>query len=191
MSFPATYASPPPRYISTLVDSSFVPAERANSTFDLSGLKMECRDVSFEEVQSVLSNVVTEDRLLSDLARSIVGILNDEDEDAPPTDFAISQTLTLVATSKILLAQRWRTPRVATDGYGGLRLSWKEGQREIRAVITGSRDSERYLYWEDPSGYGSISNFTAVTLFSYLETLIGKRDFSRPGTRTNASTAGV
>jgi hypothetical protein len=188
MSFPAQYIdAPPPLYISTLVDDRF-PTEKRNSFFNLFGIekKMHDAEASWQQFESIIVNSVAEDRPLKDLARLIVDIRNDRDEESPPTDYAVSQTISLVETSAMLLAQRWKLPRLATDGYGGLRLSWKENNRELRAVVTASREKERYLYWEDPGGYGSISNFTAITLFSYLDSLLGGKDFARIATGSTA-----
>jgi hypothetical protein len=176
---PTCYAeAPAPRYVSTLVENR-IPAETASSIYSPGGfdsLLIEAKNRA-QQLQSVLSNTVVSDDPRKDLSARIVEIRNDEDEDAPPTEYAIAQALSLTEDSANLLAQKWRVPRVATDGYGGLRLSWRDGKRELRAVITGTKDKERYLYWEEIGGYGSIPNFTAITLFSYLDRLIGKRAF--------------
>ena len=182
MTFPAYLDAPPPRYISTLVDDRASTSGSPCSFLIPFGNKGQALvDILWHELPFTCANSVGELGPLNELARMILEIQNDREEDSPPTDYAISQALTLVGVSSELLAQRWKLPRVATDGYGGLRLSWKENLREVRAVITGSREKERYLYWEGQSGYGSISNFTAVTLFSYLDRLLGGKEFARAG----------
>ncbi len=175
------YAEAPlPRYVSTLV-SNRVPSERVASIYSPRGLGVQLTETASraEELQSlIMSSSLALGDPTRNISARIIEIRNDEDEDSPPTEYAISQALHLTEDSANLLAQKWRAPRVATDGYGGLRLSWRDGQRELRAVIAGNKDKERYLYWEDIGGYGSIPNFTATTLFTYLDRFTSKRALS-------------
>ena len=100
----------------------------------------------------------------------VKSLQKDDDEDAPPDSHALSEVLRLVPFSRSQLAQRWLPPRVASDGFGGIRLSWQKGQYEVRAVISGGEIArENYLYWEDGNTYGSVPNFTPATLFAYLD----------------------
>jgi hypothetical protein len=185
MTIPANHIevikAPPPAYISTLVDYPGDLVERPWSIFIPGGSKgnVQLGTIYWHQSHPIPGTATIAKGPLSVLERQILEIQNDAEEDAPPTDYAVAQTLSLVDISIDLLAQRWKLPRLATDGYGGLRLSWKNNIREIRAVITGSREKERYLYWEGPSGYGSIPNFTAVTLFSYLDELLDGQEFAR------------
>jgi hypothetical protein len=170
--------APAPQYVSTLIENR-IPSSVVSSIYSSGGFDMLLVDAKnrAQQLQSVLFNEVVTDDPRKDLSSRIVEIRNDEDEDAPPTEYAIAQALSLTEDSANLLAQRWRAPRVATDGYGGLRLSWRDGRRELRAVITGSKERERYLYWEEIGGYGSVANFTAITLFSYLDRLLSNKAF--------------
>lgn len=109
-----------------------------------------------------------------------VRALQDEDDDIPPDEKALAEVLRLVPFSRSQLAQRWAAPRVAPDGYGGVRLTWKHNQREVRAVISGIQTTRSsYIYWEDGDEYGTVSNFTPATLYSYLDRLEGEGPFER------------
>jgi hypothetical protein len=169
-----------PRYVSTLV-SNRVPSERVASIYCPQGLSVQFAetDIWAEGLQSlIMSDSLALDDPTRNISDRIFEISNDEDEDSPPTEYAITQALYLTKDSANLLAQKWHTPRVATDGYGGLRLSWRDGKRELRAVIAGNKNKERYLYWEDTGRYGSIPNFTATTLFTYLDRFTNNRTLS-------------
>jgi hypothetical protein len=170
----------PPRYVSTLVTNR-VPSEIVASIYNPRGLSLQPTEVAnrAEELQAlIMSSSVAIGDPTRNISARLIEIRNDEDEDSPPTEYAVAQALHLTEDSAKLLAQKWRSPRVATDGYGGLRLSWRDGKRELRAVIAGNKDKERYLYWEDIGGYGSIPNFTATTLFTYLDRFTSSRALS-------------
>jgi hypothetical protein len=168
---------PPLAYISTLTEGGCPGYGNNGSIFPLE--TETCYGLPVTLTYEAHSNCV--DAPLTMLANELSVILNDEDEDAPPTPYAINQSILVCTVPSQLLSHNWRKPRIATDGYGGIRLSWKSGKRELRAVVAGSQDRDRYLYWEDESGYGSISNFTAVTLFTYLDALVANRPFPTPG----------
>jgi hypothetical protein len=126
------------------------------------------------------SSLLNEDPVFSAFFQEVKGLQNDEEEDAPPDSHALAQVLRLTPFSRNQLAQNWSSPRVASDGFGGVRLTWRKNQREVRAVISGGQTTRgSYLYWEDTDGYGTVPNFTAATLFTYLDRLEKAAPFER------------
>jgi hypothetical protein len=115
------------------------------------------------------SSLLGEDSVFKAFFQEIESLQKDEEEDVPPDSHSVSEVLRLVPFSRSQLAQHWFPPRVASDGFGGIRLSWQKGWYEVRAVISG-RETARanYLYWEDGNAYGTVPNFTSATLFTYL-----------------------
>ena len=113
------------------------------------------------------------DKAYADFVNEVFSLSSDEEE-APPADHVVERILELTPFAKQLLAQDWSQPWVTTDGSGGLRLSWRHGTRELRAVLLADRQRERYLYWQDGSEYGAIPNFGSATLFSRLRWLNGR-----------------
>jgi len=115
------------------------------------------------------SSLLADDPLFKAFFQEVKGLQEDENEDAPPDSHALAEILRLVPFSRNQLAQRWFTPRIAADGFGGVRLTWRKGQTEVRAVISGARTKRRsYLYWEDGDEYYTVSDFTPATLLSHL-----------------------
>jgi hypothetical protein len=110
-----------------------------------------------------------DDTLLLDVLREIVNLRHDPDEDSPPTEFALEEVARLIPLSRIRLGQNWIRPRVATDGYNGLRLSWRDGRRELRAIISGDPAREHFLYRQENDQYDAVPKFTAVTLYTFLD----------------------
>ena len=90
-----------------------------------------------------------------------------EEDETPPSDDVIDWVLGSTVLPKFLLAQNWRGPRVTSDDEGGIRLSWREGDRELRAIVPVDL-SQRYLYWQDGMKYGGIPNFGSGTLYLRL-----------------------
>jgi hypothetical protein len=118
------------------------------------------------------SSLLREDPVFSGFFQDVQALQDDEDEDAPPDSRALAEVLRLVPMSRNQLAERWFLPRVASDGFGGVRLTWRRPHAEVRAVISGGATIRRsYLYWEDESGYGTVPDFTPTTLSTYLDRL--------------------
>jgi hypothetical protein len=130
--------------------------------------------------QTLGSSLLAEDSLFKTFFQEVESLQADEDEDTPPDSHALSEVLRLVPFSRSQLAQHWFVPRVASDGFGGVRLSWRKDQREVRAVISGEGVARgNYLYWEDGSAYGTVPNFTPATLFACLDQMEKGTPFER------------
>jgi hypothetical protein len=97
---------------------------------------------------------------------------NVEDEDDQIADNARNTALALAESAYAKLPNKWRKPRVATDGGGGVRLTWKSGGREIRAVFPADPRRVQYLYKEEGDVHSMIPNFTSATLCDQLNWLI-------------------
>jgi hypothetical protein len=115
------------------------------------------------------SALLVEDPLFSAFFQEVKALQMDPDEDAPPDDYALAEVLRLVPFSRNQLAQDWYKPSVTSDGFGGVRLSWRRGQCEVRVVISGAQTARKsYLYWESGDTYGTVQDFTPATLLAYL-----------------------
>ena len=90
--------------------------------------------------------------------------LYQEEDETPPCDHVVDWILESTVLAKTLLAQKWKGPRVTSDDEGGLRLSWREGDRELRAIVPADL-SQRYLYWQLGTKYGGTPNFGSATLY--------------------------
>jgi hypothetical protein len=94
-------------------------------------------------------------------------LLRDDEEETPPTHEVVEWLLESIAFSKKLLAGVWKNPHVTTDDAGGIRLSWREEDREVRVVVPADL-SARYIYWQKGDRYGGYENFGPATLYSCL-----------------------
>ena len=93
--------------------------------------------------------------------------LDHEEDETPPNKDVVDWILESTVFAKKLLAQNWKKPHVTTDDERGVRLSWTEGDREVRAIIP-SNLSGRYLYWQRGNEYGGLPNFGSATLYRWL-----------------------
>lgn len=126
---------------------------------------------SFSERPGLLlgSSLLADDLLFKAFFQEVRALQEDENEDSPPDSHALAEILRLVPFSREQLAQRWFVPRIASDGFGGVRLTWRKGHTEVRAVISGAGTKRRsYLYWESGDEYYTIYDFTPATLLSCL-----------------------
>jgi len=115
------------------------------------------------------ADMLAGDTLFKEFFQELKSLQEDQDEDAPPDHKSLAEVLRLVPFSRNQLAQKWFAPRVSSDGFGGVRLTWQRGQREVRAVISGSQtERSSYLYWENGNSYETVPDFTAATLYTFL-----------------------
>jgi hypothetical protein len=104
--------------------------------------------------------------LLSNFLLQLYEILIDEDEDFPPYNNVVERATTILGG----VDQPIPYPRVATDGYGGLRLSWHYNQHEVRVVV--KNDGSDYIYWEDGDEHGLVQDVTPSNVVKYVNSLI-------------------
>lgn len=96
---------------------------------------------------------------------------NLEDEDDQIARSARDEALTVTLGAYTQLPQKWRNPRISTDGGGGVRLTWKTGSKELRAVFPADVTRPRYLYIEEQDKHSLIRYFTATTLSNQFNSL--------------------
>jgi len=96
--------------------------------------------------------------------RNVVSLEIDDDE-LPISNYALEIALYTTAQTFAFAGNKWKTPRVSTDGGGGLRLTWRVGEKELRAVIPAIPRHTRYLYIEHGDFHKAINNFTSMTLY--------------------------
>jgi hypothetical protein len=100
---------------------------------------------------------------------------NNEDEDDQIATNARDAAIAIAMSAYAKVPNRWRAPRVATDGGGGVRLTWRSGEKELRAVFPADARRMQYLYIERGDWHSMIKNFTAATLCNQFEWLLSKR----------------
>lgn len=92
-----------------------------------------------------------------------------EDEEDKISDEARDAALSITQRAYARMPGSWLTPYVDADGSGGVRLSWKHGNKELRAVFPNSTRRTQYLYWENSEKHWIVPNFTAETLCNGLD----------------------
>jgi hypothetical protein len=97
---------------------------------------------------------------------------NRQDEDDQIARPARDSALAVTVGAYTQLPQKWRRPRIATDGGGGVRLTWKSSRKELRAIFPADAARTRYLYVEVANSEPYlIQNFTATTLSDQFNSL--------------------
>jgi hypothetical protein len=98
-----------------------------------------------------------------------------DDDDDPVSRHALEVVSYITERAFTYLGMKWIRPRVATDGGAGIRLTWRSGERELRAVVPASPARSQYLYVEEGNQHHTIKNFTSMTLRENLEWLYSNR----------------
>jgi hypothetical protein len=132
------------------------------------------RDIWFTP-EGALNKVLTQDKLFNRFLQELLALRledpNERDGNLAATGYAVTTAVYVSLLPRMMLGSSWKMPHVATDGYGGIRMSWIGDNREVRAVIPpdanpGTR--RRYIYWDSGEQYGSIPNFTPSSLRTWL-----------------------
>jgi hypothetical protein len=108
-------------------------------------------------------------------ASDVCSLLDEDLEDEPAiAEKVIAEVLDVAFRAWEFQTQSWVSPRVATDGNGGVRLNWRFNERELRAVIPQGEDRPRYLYWEEGTNFDTVENFTPASLWYWMNWLQGR-----------------
>ncbi len=109
---------------------------------------------------------------LEDLFRLFGEADAEDDELSVPAD--VRERATALVLESSALSPRWFRPRLATDGAGGVRMTWSVGSQEIRAVIPAGKSRPCYLYIERGRGHEHILNFNARDVALQIEKLLSE-----------------
>src|SRR5262249_26460762 len=85
------------------------------------------------------------------------GFADDEEYDETflrPTATAFAAALSMTVQVYLLMAERFPRASVAADGGGGVRLTWTDGDRNVRLVFSAREPESPYLYHETALQYG-------------------------------------
>ena len=63
---------------------------------------------------------------------------------------------------------------VTPDGDGGVRMSWRSGDRQVRVAIAAEGLEGGYLYWQEGTEYGGERRVTPELLARWLSWLDGE-----------------
>jgi hypothetical protein len=111
----------------------------------------------------------------ADTLTRLLDLLDEHGEDdyglLDPTQYAFRSAFKLVR-----LAQRQMVERIAgspsVDSLGGIRITWRRDDREIRLVCPGDRGQQVYLYQESEHHNSAIHEVTPSVLAQKLSWLI-------------------
>ena len=155
--------------------SALYEAARPTSRYSLGGSTYVqiSSYISSSEAGRSLTEFTQDDTNRSRILHDLITLATAEADEIPVSRFAIAQALGLVGTIVTFMQHATRKPRVVDDGGGGIRMTWRTKEREVRIALPSEAKGERYLYWDAQSKYDIVSNFTEVTLFDRLSWLYG------------------
>lgn len=90
------------------------------------------------------------------------------DDFLAPTKFSLTTMCDLLDHASLLVSCPFPTGTIYPDGDGGLRLEWIGHELEMRLIISATKSSGQYIYYEDSSGYSSDFEVTPSILATYL-----------------------
>lgn len=159
-----------PSLFSTSVEQGSLPVELSTRTSSLESGK-EQRSKSW---RSPLDLSAAKDSFLA-FCTEVLQFNNNEDEEDQIATNARDAVLSVTENAYSRLPHKWQRPRVATDGGGGVRLTWKSQGKELRAVFPADNRRAKYLYMEEAGAHSLIPNFTATTLCDQFDWLVPGR----------------
>ena len=91
-----------------------------------------------------------------------------------PSQFAFLRAFRLISSAIEVLGEDFPcSPSV--DSHGGIRVTWRRGDRQVKLVCPATRETPMYVYYYSPSGNGLRNeNITAADLADKLYWLINR-----------------
>jgi hypothetical protein len=179
--------TPPPPDNATISYSSSLIGQSAGDSFLQQPVRIP--DMQVSPFQGGASDLTLKELLLTDssfrdLAAEVIAMgAPDDDEPEGASTEAVGWALELLPKAWVQLGAGWSSPFVSLDGYGGLRMTWNRGRKEVRAVVPADGKRPRYIYFEEENRYGTVPNFTDLTLASYLLKLHQNRPLGEESTK--------
>ena len=159
-----------PNLSSATMEQGSLPAELSQRTSSLDSDKV----TRVGPLWSSWSSSAAKESFLA-FCTEVLQFNHEEEEDDQIAQNARDTALAITESAYAMLPHKWRAPRVATDGGGGIRLTWKSGEKELRAVFPADRRRMRYLYVEQGNTHSMIKNFTAATLCHQFDSLLSNK----------------
>lgn len=122
---------------------------------------LEARQAAFLALAQQLSDLLT-------------GETNFDEEYLPPTERAINAFLDLLGNAAIELYTPLPEGLLYPDGDGGLRVDWRQDNRQVRLVIHHASTSQDYVYHQERADYDLETSVTARRLAGWLRWLTGR-----------------
>jgi len=91
-----------------------------------------------------------------------------------PSQFAFWRAFRLISSSIEILGEDFPCSP-AVDSQGGIRVTWKRGDRRVKLVCHATREAPMYVYYSSPSGNGLRNeSITATDLADRIYWLINR-----------------
>src|SRR5205085_643412 len=90
-----------------------------------------------------------------------------------PTPAAFASALSVVIQAYLSMGHHFPRASVAADGGGGIRLTWMNGERNVRLVFSARDPASPYLYHEAGSEYDVVRDVTPPNVEQWLRWLAG------------------
>ncbi len=152
------------------------PAINAPASSRYSGLHASSSQqiVSSQAGRNPFALAAQDDVQQADFLVSLGSLVVPEEGEEPITTHALTYTMDLIAPILASISLMRDAPRVVDDGEGGVRITWRSFEKELRAVIPGFAQGAHYIYWETENEYGTNDNLTELSLLHYLGWMHGR-----------------
>ncbi|HSU59683.1 MAG TPA: hypothetical protein VLI55_10250 [Bryobacteraceae bacterium] len=105
----------------------------------------------------------------------LIGLLDERGEDdygqIGPSQLAFKNALTFLLAAISLVGEDIPSSPVV-DSEGGIRITWRRGNKQVKLICPATRDAEVYVYYSSPRGNGlSNQGVTPLVLAQRLDWL--------------------
>lgn len=107
--------------------------------------------------------------------RRLTSLLDNDDEDegrVGPTMYAFKKAFELIEEAEHIIGAGPSSSPVV-DSEGGIRITWRNGDKQVKLVCPATREAEVYIYHASPDGNALKNrNITGAALAERLDWLI-------------------
>ena len=97
-----------------------------------------------------------------------------DEEFQGPTSEAATAAAELLRRSHARSSDVFPVGVVAPDGAGGIRILWRQDDKQVRLVVPAAGAREAYLYWQEGDAYDGEKNVSAPAVTRRLRWLTRK-----------------
>lgn len=106
-------------------------------------------------------------------------IINDnsyDDEYKKPTDYSVRMMAVILLQSVVGLEIHYPVGDLYADGTGGLRIDWRNGEKQVRLVVPANEDRNIYIYYQNKEDFNGCYDVSGQLLKKFLGWLIDEEN---------------
>ncbi len=111
---------------------------------------------------------------LTNMMKNLLDLLDLDTEDEygilRPNDYAFKMAMNLIIDTYTMMGDEFPQGSSSTDDQGGIRINWKNSQKDCRVCLfcPSNPEQKSYIYYQKNEDYNTVEDVSSLTLFQWL-----------------------